>query len=137
MDDCQRSVPLRSGGVLTLQAWGLGQMAAHASDFVELLEFFGAVLSGRTTESDLSTLPAQSVALIERLITASLCDSADQGRIRVSDLGTLLPVIFELNDLDGLLKNLLGLRLRLIQLAQPDDTSSASANGSTSTDTTS
>ena len=119
MDDCQRAVPVRRGGAVTVEAWGLGRIAANSSAFIELLEFYGDVLSGRSHVEDMTQLPEQSAQLLERIIVGSLVEPGDQSRITAADLGPLLEAIFELNDLDGLLKNLLGLRTRMLETAQP------------------
>lgn len=110
MDDSQRAIPLKFGGSVTIEAFGLGFITDNAHDFWQLIAFAGDAVSGQLDFDELLGLPRQASALLERVITASLVKPEDRARIKAPDLTPVLRAIFELNELGTLAKNLIGLR---------------------------
>lgn len=111
MDDCQRAVPVVTGGHVIIEGWGLGFITSNATDFLTFLQFATDVMRGELDLSATLSVPHQQMYTLERLIQASLVNPADASRIRGADLPALLEAIIDVNAIYELVTKLIGLRL--------------------------
>lgn len=109
-----RPVTLSGGATVTVNAWGLVDVAAHATDFQAVLDAFTASL--RDTPQ---AMPSQdSMALLSRVIRLSLTRPEDAELVRACDFPDLLEAIWAVNGLGDLIKKALRLRLQADQVRQ-------------------
>lgn len=109
----QRPVPLECGATVTVRAWGLDFLEQHASDYFAFLRLFAQAVTV-STDADLG-LPDRTVALMTRVVRASLTSPEDASLVTSADLATLCDAIFELNRLGDTPKKLISLLLRATQ----------------------
>ncbi|GAA0508386.1 hypothetical protein [Deinococcus depolymerans] len=107
MSPYQKTVPLRSGVTVTVQAWAFADMAARSAEFMGMLESFTARIKGEVTD-----LPdVDALRLMERTVRFSLHRPEDHELLRACDLPDLVEAIWEVNGLGDLVGKFLRLRL--------------------------
>lgn len=109
-----RPVTLSGGATVTVTAWSLADVAAHATDFQAVLDALTASL--RETPPP---LPSQdSMELLARVIRLSLTRPEDAALVRACDFPDLLEAIWQVNHLGDLAKKALRLRLEADRMRQ-------------------
>ncbi|KQR37728.1 hypothetical protein [Deinococcus sp. Leaf326] len=114
LPDYTRPVTLSSGVTVTVSAWGLADVAAHATDFQAVLDALTASLRDVPPP-----MPSQdSMALLTRSIQLSLTRPEDAVLVKACDFPDLLEAIWEVNGLGDLAKKALRLRLEADKVRQ-------------------
>jgi len=101
-------VTLTCGVTVTVTAWRLADIAAHAADFHAVVDAISAPLRGLP-----APLPPQdTLPVLARVVRLSLTRPEDAHLVRACDLPPLLAAVWEVNGLGALAKKSLALQLR-------------------------
>jgi len=123
MDLLTRPATLQNGVTITVQAWPYAAFAANYMDYRNLLLAFRERSGGQEGQQ-----PQQR--LLDRVILSCVPREEDRSQIAAADVGELLEVVHDLNQLDEVAAKPLGLYMRLLRAET--DTLEASP-GATST----